>query len=412
MLLDDASILYKITKDYKQIVIPLTVLKELDKLKINKDLSYSARTAITELLIFKETFPDKILFTVDDYELDSNDMKIISTAQNYGADIATKDVSMSIIASNKNVKTQLFGNITNGINKPYIYLNTDDVPEQFMYHQEYTEESYWDAIKMLGIEEMYNGWVFVIINDVIYANNPVNSTLLRIDNRNEYRVIENHHFKLKAKDKYQICAIYAMKEAPNTIITGNWGSGKTLISTAYAISKGDRKVFVARAPVGINQKYEIGYVPGDKEEKMMDWCAGFLSSLYFLYSNTKTVIHDNLSCDFDYVKDKIFRDRFEVLQLNAIQGMSLLHGDTMLVDEVQLIDIDTLSMILSRINKGGKLILLGDLKQTYKVLKPSESGLLKLLRVLPHPSLAHVDLQNNYRDDLLEIADRLQDSSF
>jgi predicted ribonuclease YlaK len=82
------------------------------------------------------------------------------------------------------------------------------------------------------------------------------------------------------------------------------------------------------------------------------------------------------------------------------------------VDEAQLITIDYMSMILSRPSESGKLILLGDLKQTYGVVKPSESGLLKLLRSLPHRSIAYVELQNSYRSPLLEVADKLQDKTF
>ena len=167
-----------------------------------------------------------------------------------------------------------------------------------------------------------------------------------------------------------------------------------------------------RPPVGISAKYDIGYLPGDKDEKLIGWCAGFLSALYFIYSNTSNQVCEKGACEFDYVKEKMFKEKFEIVPLNGVQGMSLLRGDTMIVDEVQLIDIDTLSMILSRANKGSKLILLGDLAQTYKVIRPSESGLLKLLRALPHHALCHVDLKNHYRNDLLEIADVLQDKSF
>jgi predicted ribonuclease YlaK len=68
-------------------------------------------------------------------------------------------------------------------------------------------------------------------------------------------------------------------------------------------------------------------------------------------------------------------------------------------------------MILSRPSESGRLILLGDLGQTYDVVKPSESGLLKLLRVLPHRSIAYVDLKNSYRSEILEVAEMLQDKT-
>jgi len=68
-------------------------------------------------------------------------------------------------------------------------------------------------------------------------------------------------------------------------------------------------------------------------------------------------------------------------------------------------------MILSRPSKNGKLILLGDLKQTYSIVKPSESGLLKLLRILPHHAMAYVNLENSYRSDIIALADKLQDKT-
>jgi hypothetical protein len=90
----------------------------------------------------------------------------------------------------------------------------------------------------------------------------------------------------------------------------------------------------------------------------------------------------NIKKAFIWHYGEVFEKKFEVLPLNSIQGLSLLENDLLLVDEIQLISVDYMSMILSRPSKNGKLILLGDLKQTYSIVKPSESGLLKLLRIL------------------------------
>jgi PhoH-like ATPase len=146
-----------------------------------------------------------------------------------------------------------------------------------------------------------------------------------------------------------------------------------------------------------------------KEDKMQDWLAGFMSALYYLYSNTRGQQKDGEG--YDYVKDVLFKEKLEPLPMNSIQGLSLLDNDTLIVDEVQLIDVSYMSMILSRPSESGRLILLGDLAQTYDVVKPSESGLLKLLRVLPHKSIAYVDLKASYRSDILEVADLLQDKT-
>jgi len=193
-------------------------------------------------------------------------------------------------------------------------------------------------------------------------------------------------------------------------LTGKWGSGKSLLASAYALEDNDKKTFITRPPIGINGKYNIGFVPGDKEEKMVDWLAGFTSALYYIYGNTNGQTDGKNS--YDYVKDTIFNQKYEVLPLNSIQGLSLLDDDMLLVDEVQLISVDYMSMILSRPTENGKLIMMGDLAQSYDVVKPSESGLLKLLRALPHRSMAYVRLETSYRSDILDLADKLQDKTF
>jgi len=143
---------------------------------------------------------------------------------------------------------------------------------------------------------------------------------------------------------------------------------------------------------------------------MVDWLQGFMSALYYLYSNTRESCDDE-GRSYDYVRDRVFNDKFQIIPMNSIQGMSLLDKDILIVDEAQLITVDYMSMIMSRPSESGKLVLLGDVKQAYGVVRPSESGLLKLLRVLPHKQMAYVELQNSYRSPLLEVADKLQDRS-
>lgn len=46
LYLDDTNIINKLANGVNKILVPLMVLKELDKHKFNKDLSYSARNAI------------------------------------------------------------------------------------------------------------------------------------------------------------------------------------------------------------------------------------------------------------------------------------------------------------------------------------------------------------------------------
>jgi len=328
---------------------------------------------------------------------------------------------MSIQAEARGIDTKVYDVVLNNIFNPYVYIHHEKLyieEDVFAYGQMYTDEAYENLLILFaeasGQELNRDAWFFVFINTeterpVIYANNPTDHIFDRIDNNALYLEVKVESTTIKARDPYQNCALYALQVAPHCLITGRWGSGKTLLSVAHTLARSSRKSFVTRPPIGLDRKYDLGFMPGKKEDKMMDWLAGFLSALYFIFGNSRGQAKDGVG--YDHIKDVMFRNLFEILPMNAIQGLSLLDNDILLVDEVQLISVDYISMILSRPSETGKLILMGDLKQTYNVVKPSESGLLKLLRVLPHRSMAYVELQNSYRSDILEVADKLQDKT-
>ncbi len=92
LLLDDPKILFKLLKTYEKIVIPITVLKELDRHKFKKDTSFSARQALKALIEFKEEYKDRILFDTTGINIkkdDTNDAKIIRCTQRQSATLAT-----------------------------------------------------------------------------------------------------------------------------------------------------------------------------------------------------------------------------------------------------------------------------------------------------------------------------------
>jgi PhoH-like ATPase len=417
LLLDDPTIIFKLQKTYDKIVIPITVLKELDKHKNNPDLAYSARQAINAIREFKDKYPDIMQVVVDEDDMSTNDLRIIRAAKDSGAIVATKDISMSIIAESKGVQTKVYGNVANGMYEPYLTLKIEDMPGDFEYAQLYNDKIYDKLFNLVFNDKGYanDAWFFIFIVDgtdtvAVYANNVKTQELERIDNIERYRVIQNREKKvyIKAKDHYQICAIFALTCADNVLITGKWGSGKSLLATAYAIAKNDKKTFISRPPLGIDARYNIGFLPGDVNSKLESWAMGFLSAVYYIYGNTMT--QETSGDTFDFVKEEIFQGLFELIDINSLQGLSLL-DDFLLVDEIQLCTVDLISAIMSRATDESKLVLTGDLAQSYSV-KPSNSGLLKLLRALPHKSMAYVPLKNSYRSDLLELAEKLQDKTF
>ena len=255
LYLDDPNIIHKLANSENKILIPLTVLKELDKHKFNKDLSYSARNAIRIISEFMNNTKERLIFDTVIYT-GSADEQILHSAVANKADIATKDISMSIQAKAIGINTIVYGTILNNIFDPYIHIHMNDLYDVtdmnvFAYDDEYIEDDYQNMLilfsKTAGYELSEDSWWFVIINidtdnNVLYANHPLQKKLIRIDNKQKYRQLTiSRDVKTKALDDYQVCAIYAMIEAPNTLICGSYGSGKSLLSTAYGLAYNNNK---------------------------------------------------------------------------------------------------------------------------------------------------------------------------
>ncbi len=425
IIMDDSEIIYKLLKDYDQIIFALTTIKELDKHKFDKFKSYSARCALRSIREFQTKYPDKIKFSSNDDEISHNDEKIIKVALQNDAVLATKDVSMGLIAETRNVETRLYDVMMNDIFNPYYYIEEKDLYEAtgedvFSFAQEYDDGEYETLLKIFsditGRDVLANSWIFIFINvagqsPIIYANNPIKEIIERIDNVPKYRKITmDQHSCINAFDEYQNCAIYAMIEAPNLLLCGSYGSGKSLLTTAYSLAYSDKKTYLVRPNIEVDYRLRLGFLPGGLDEKLFPWQTGVMSSLYYIYSDTKgqTSLKMQGGSTYDFVKDAIFKKYFEMMALETMQGVSFLKSDLVLLDEVQLCSISILSTVLSRFGNGSKLIMTGDPKQAYEVIRPAESGLLKTLRILPHKSLAYVELKYNYRSDLIEIADMLQ----
>jgi len=425
ILMDDSEIIYKLLNDYDQIIFALTTIKELDQHKFNKDKSYSARCALRSIREFQVKYPDKIKFSSNDNEISQNDEKIIEVALQNNAVLATKDVSMGLMAEIKGVETKIYDGMMDDIFDPYYYVDEKDLykatgEDVFSFGQEYDDGDYETLLKIISdITErivIEDSWIFIFINvvgrqPIVYANNPIKKILERIDNIPKYRKISiDQYTSINAFDEYQNCSIYAMIEAPNVLLCGSYGSGKSLLTTAYSLAYNDKKTYITRPNIGVDPRLQIGYLPGSAEEKLFQWQTGIMSSLYYIYSDTKGQISTKMQggSTYDFVKDAIFKKYFEMMSLETIQGASFLKSDLVLLDEVQLCSISILSTVLSRFGNGSKLIMTGDPRQAYEIVRPAESGLLKILRVLPHKSIAYVELKYNYRSDLIEIADMLQ----
>lgn len=400
--LDHADIL----ESYDNIVLNTTVLKELDNLKFKDSLSFSARSAIREIRSYLNSNKKWIFDTNQDSTM-SNDMNIIMSAKRHGAKLITKDISMSILASSFMVECELkqdnliqdFDCYTVDKNPEFPFESINLENDQLIDFKNYFQTKF---------DKEITPWTFYITNKDIFCYNPNKEMLECISKNKDYCKFEiEEGVVFKPRDLYQKAAVYSVVNSDATLLLGKWGVGKSLVAvaTSLMLSKA-RRVFILR-PSLKSKKYDIGFLPGAKQEKLYEFFSGFMSALATLYGNTRTSGgKDGIS--YDFVKEDLSKQKFEFLAMPELHGLSIQAGDIILVDEIQLLDQEYLALLLSRVGEGAKLVMMGDMNQTVNLIKNSESGLAALIRNLPNKAISAVELKNVYRNkDLCDLADKI-----
>lgn len=205
---------------------------------------------------------------------------------------------------------------------------------------------------------------------------------------------------VRAKNKEQKFAMWALQnpKIPLVTMTGLAGSGKTFLSLIAGISQVQQnkyeRIVVTRnlQPVG----KEIGYLPGDLNDKMMPWMAPVI---------------DNLRNQF---KDKKAFDMLRVNGLLEIAPMSFIRGRTftnsyIILDEAQNATIHELKTVITRVGEGSKIILMGDTDQidTPYINKHTNGLSLVTKRLRDSLHTAHVNLPVGIRSTIASEASHL-----
>ncbi len=187
-------------------------------------------------------------------------------------------------------------------------------------------------------------------------------------------------------------------------LIGKAGTGKTLLALAAGVElviakEQYRRMLVSRPifPMG----RDVGYLPGDLQEKMSPWMQPVRDNFEFLTSVNK-------SKDVRSYEELVAAGQLEVEALTYIRGRSL-PGQFMLVDEAQNLTPHEIKTVLTRVGQGTKVVFTGDpyqIDQPY--LDSINNGLTYLVeRFKAEPIAGHVSLTKGERSELAELAANL-----
>jgi PhoH-like ATPase len=218
-------------------------------------------------------------------------------------------------------------------------------------------------------------------------------------------------FGIMARNVQQTMAMDLLLDDEIKMLTllGSAGTGKTLLAVAAGMAKvfneaRYEKLLVARPIMPMGR--DIGYLPGDKDEKLTAWMQPIFDNLEYLLSNRGSPMQSAESHSIDQRIQKLLADGKVVLEpLTYIRGRSIPH-QFMIVDEAQNLTPHEVKTIISRVGEGTKVVLTGDIGQIDNpYLDQSSNGLSYVVEKMKGLGLVgHVTLTRSERSELASLA--------
>ncbi len=425
------------------VVIPMTVLEELDRIKDSKrDVARDARIAIRALeKLFHDATPDEIsegipftnqnsatgtISILADYDVhesikaftdkegDNRILNAVLHLQNKRAPrhvvLITKDINMRLRAKGAGVR--------------YVEdYRTDQLIDDVQYLTKGFQTrsgNFWSKIEnvdsyALGgktyhkldrepFEPTYiNQYVIDEESDFAARVETISEDKITLRDLSRERMMHRKAWDIMPKNIYQAMALDALldPDIDLVILTGAAGSGKTLLAMAAALEqtvekKMFDKIIVTRNTPDIGEP--IGFLPGTEEEKMMPWLAAV--------TDTLEALHKNDHCAEGSLKYIVDKANIQFKSINFMRGRSI-QDAFVLLDECQNLTASQIKTIITRCGEGTKIVCSGNLAQIDSpYLTPVTSGLTYMVeRFKNFEGSANIHLNGVVRSRLAEFAE-------
>jgi PhoH-like ATPase len=190
-------------------------------------------------------------------------------------------------------------------------------------------------------------------------------------------------------------------------LVGLAGSGKTMIALAAALQqtleeKLYRRILVARPVIAVG--HDLGFLPGTKEEKLTNWMGAIYDNLSYLLEKPKGSVETS---DMDIqmlMEDGVL----EIEAVTYLRGRTL-PGLLIIIDDAQNLTPHEIKTIISRAGQGAKIVLTGDPHQVDNYyLDAASNGLTNLVdRFKGQGLFGHVTFTKSERSVLAALASDL-----
>lgn len=420
LLADPASLLQF---DEHDVVLPLVVIEELDRMKTRLDeIGANARAAIRLLedlgasrdgglkdpvglptggtlrIELNGISSERLPIVLDPH---TPDHRILATCLNLDEEedtvLVTKDAALRIKGAQLGVAVQDY--------------RADTVQVEQLHSGLIEHHTDGDTIDRLFDEgKLEIDATEAVVNEFLILRSGASRSALARGIQSEPTVIVERMpahvraFGVEPKNVRQTVAMHQLldPDIPAVSMMGMAGTGKTFLALAAALEQvleqgRYRRVSVYRPLVAVGRQ-EVGYLPGDLTEKLHPWMAAVHDNLYALFSDA------GVDAARDAIDELVERGELEMAAVTYLRGRSIT-GEFVIIDEAQNLELSTLKVILTRMSRDSKVVFCGDLSQVDNPYISPYGGMAALIEKFKGSSLfAHVTLERSVRSPLAEMA--------
>jgi len=417
VLLSDPKAMFRFAEH--AVVLPVVVITELEKKRHDPEIGYFARAALRMLDDLRQEH-ERLDFPIpvgdeggtlrvelnhsntqvlpSGLQLGDNDTRILAVALNLANEgesvtVVSKDLPMRVKAASIGLEAQEY-RAELAVNAGYTGV----------LHLELTEE---EMIRLYDDERIENKAALIDapVNTGLIIHSDRGSALGRVTAPGVATLVRGDRdvFGVHGRSAEQRLAIDLLLDSSVGIVSlgGRAGTGKSALALAAGLEavlerQQHAKIMVFRPLYAVGGQ-ELGYLPGDQQEKMNPWGQAVFDTL-------GAVVSSNV------LDEVIERDILEVLPLTHIRGRSL-HDAFVIVDEAQSLERNVLLTVLSRIGQNSRVVLTHDVAQRDNLRVGRHDGVAAVIEKLKgHALFGHVTLTRSERSDIAALVTDLLES--
>lgn len=424
VLIHDPNCIYNFRGN--DIILPIFVVEEIDKLKRNQNTAIQARMVSRVLDAIREKgslakgveLPNDIFFKVEirnDTSLlpkclardvmDNNIISVTLGIKNENPDrrviIVSKDINMRIKADSLGLEVEDYN--TDRVEYTELYDGFFDVEVSKEIYDEFEKNGKIDfsRIEDTGIKPTPNCFFKLRYKDNMqsgrYAEGKIKKFLLG----------DSEAWGLRARNDEQRFAMELLMDDNVKVVTlvGGAGTGKTLLAIASGLElvvekKKYKKILIARPIIPMGK--DLGYLPGSEKEKMRPWMQPIFDNIDFLSENKEDKVGEKVVQGLENM------GMLKIEPLTYIRGRSIPKG-LIIIDEAQNLTPLEIKTIVTRAGQDTKIIFTGDPQQIDSpYLDANTNGLTYMADRLKNEKIVgHITLKKGERSDIAEIAAKL-----